>query len=353
MGVDYYDLLEVQKSASDDDLKKAYRKLAMKWHPDKNPDNKKAAEAKFKQISEAYEVLSDPEKRQIYDQYGEEGLKGQAAPGGGSYSSHGGHSHGNFRFNPRSAEDIFAEVFGGHSPFGGAYGPGFGGMGGMGGMPSGRFSRMGSANGMGESMQYQDMFDHGIYGSQASSASTGPRKSPPVENKLPCTLEELYSGSSRKMKISRNIIDASGRQKTVDEILTINVKPGWKKGTKVTFEEKGNEQPGMIPADITFVIDEKPHDRFTRDGNDLVYTCKVPLVDALTGYTANITTLDGRKLTFQVNDIIKPGFEKVVGGEGMPTKGTKGNLRVKFEVQYPSRLTADQKTAIKQAFGKS
>ncbi|CAI5939604.1 unnamed protein product [Closterium sp. NIES-65] len=91
-------------------------------------------------------VLSDPEKRQIYDQYGEEGLKGQAAPGGGSYSSHGGHSHGNFRFNPRSAEDIFAEVFGGHSPFGGAYGPGFGGMGGMGGMPSGRFSRMGSAN---------------------------------------------------------------------------------------------------------------------------------------------------------------------------------------------------------------
>ncbi|CAI5947154.1 unnamed protein product [Closterium sp. NIES-64] len=80
----------------------------------------------------------------------------------------------------------------------------------------------------------------------------------------------------------------------------------------------------MIPADITFVIDEKPHDRFTRDGNDLVYMCKVPLVDALTGYTANITTLDGRKLTFQVNDIIKPGFEKVVGGEGMPTKGTKG-----------------------------
>ncbi|KAI3750444.1 hypothetical protein L2E82_21080 [Cichorium intybus] len=77
MGVDYYKVLQVDRSAKDDDLKKAYRKLAMKWHPDKNPNNKKDAEAKFKTISEAYDVLSDPQKRAIYDQYGEEGLKGQ------------------------------------------------------------------------------------------------------------------------------------------------------------------------------------------------------------------------------------------------------------------------------------
>ncbi|KAJ6724968.1 DNAJ-like protein SUBFAMILY B MEMBER 13-LIKE [Salix viminalis] len=95
MGVDYYNILQVDKNAKDEDLKKAYRKLAMKWHPDKNPNNKKEAEAKFKQISEAYEVLSDTQKRAIYDQYGEEGLKGQVpppqadGPGGATYFSTG------------------------------------------------------------------------------------------------------------------------------------------------------------------------------------------------------------------------------------------------------------------------
>ncbi|KAL0675927.1 hypothetical protein Bca4012_003908 [Brassica carinata] len=105
MGVDYYKVLQVDRSAKDDDLKKAYRKLAMKWHPDKNPNTKKEAEAKFKQISEAYDVLSDPQKRAIYDQYGEEGLNSQAPPpasGGFPGGSDGGAS---FRFNGRSADD--------------------------------------------------------------------------------------------------------------------------------------------------------------------------------------------------------------------------------------------------------
>nr|ABR17123.1 unknown [Picea sitchensis] len=123
MGVDYYIILNVGRRASEDDLKKAYRKLAMKWHPDKNPNNKKEAEAKFKQISEAYEVLSDPQKRAIYDQYGEEGLKGQVPPPGAS--SFAGRGGSNVRFNPRNAEDIFAEFFGDSSPFGGMGGFGF------------------------------------------------------------------------------------------------------------------------------------------------------------------------------------------------------------------------------------
>ncbi|WJX44585.1 DnaJ sub B member 6 [Trifolium repens] len=107
MGVDYYKILQVDKNANDEELKKAYRKLAMKWHPDKNPTNKKEAEAKFKQISEAYDVLSDPEKRGIYDQYGEEGLKGQVPPpdaaggGGGTSFYSTGDTPGSFRFNPR------------------------------------------------------------------------------------------------------------------------------------------------------------------------------------------------------------------------------------------------------------
>ncbi|CAL5041269.1 unnamed protein product [Urochloa decumbens] len=301
MGVDYYKVLGVDRGAGDDDLKKAYRKLAMRWHPDKNATNKKEAEAKFKQISEAYEVLSDPQKRTIYDQLGEEGLKGQPPPGAGGPGASpffpGGAHSTSFHFNPRSADDIFKEFFG------------FSGVGSMGGM----------------------------------------RGEPAFQS-----LADLYKGVTKKMKISRETIDAHGRVSHVEEILTIDVKPGWKKGTKITFPEKGNEAPNMKPADIVFIIDEKPHDVFTRDGNDLVMTEKISLVEALTGYTARVTMLDGRSLSLPINSIIHPSYEEVIPGEGMPlpkdpTK--KGNLRIKFNIKFPSRLTSDQKAGIKRLLG--
>ncbi|GFY83779.1 DNAJ heat shock family protein [Actinidia rufa] len=107
------------------------------------------------------------------------------------------------------------------------------------------------------------------------------------------------------------------RSTTVEEILTIEIKPGWKKGTKITFPEKGNEQRGVIPSDLVFIIDEKPH-TFKRDGNDLVFTKKISFVEALTGYTAQITSLDGRTLTIAINAIISPTYEEVAKGKGMP-----------------------------------
>lgn len=340
MGVDYYNVLKVGKSASDDDLKKAYRKLAMKWHPDKNPNSKKEAEAKFKQISEAYEVLSDPQKRAIYDQYGEEGLKGQVPPqeaAGASFSNGGGPNV--FRFNPRNAEDIFTEFFGSSSPF-----EGMGGMGSRSGrnpFSDGMFGTMGGAESLFRS------FGEG-------GPSPAPRKAAPVENKLQCTLEELYSGSIRKMKISRNLVDHSGKTVPVEEILTIEVKPGWKKGTKITFPEKGNEQPNVVAADLVFVIDERPHDVFKRDGNDLIFTQKISLVEALTGCTVSLTTLDGRTLTFPCNEMISPGYEKVVAKEGMPIakeQGKRGNLRIRFDIKFPARLSSEQKEGIKRLLG--
>lgn len=343
MGVDYYKILQVDKNATDDELKKAYRKLAMKWHPDKNPTNKKQAEAKFKEISEAYEVLSDSQKRAVYDQYGEEGLKGQVPPPGGA----GGPGPGGatyfqtgdgpnvFRFNPRNANDIFAEFFGGSSPFGG----------------------MGSGGGS-DMRGGQTMFSSGLFGNDMFSSfgegrpmSSGPRKAQSVENLLPCSLEELYKGTTKKMKISREISDASGKTMPVEEILTINVKPGWKKGTKITFPEKGNEQPNVIAADIVFVIDEKPHTVFTRDGNDLIVTQRISLAEALSGYTASITTLDGRKLTIPINNVIHPSYEEVVPKEGMPIPkdpSKKGNLRIRFNIKFPARLTSEQKAGIKK-----
>lgn len=141
------------------------------------------------------------------------------------------------------------------------------------------------------------------------------------------------------------------RPSTMEEILTIEIKPGWKKGTKITFPEKGNEQRGVIPSDLVFIIDEKPHNVFKRDGNDLVATQKISLVEALTGYTAQVTTLDGRNLTIPVNSIVSPTYEEVVKGEGMPIPkepGRKGNLRIKFNIKFPSRLTPEQKTGIKR-----
>ncbi|RWR88476.1 dnaJ subfamily B member 13-like protein [Cinnamomum micranthum f. kanehirae] len=202
MGVDYYKILQVDKNANEDDLKKAYHKLAMKLHPDKNPNNKKEAEAKFKQISEAYEVLSDSQKRAIYDQYGEEGLKGQVPPpgaggAGGPTFFQAGDGPTVFRFSPRNVNDIFSEFFGFSSPFGGGMGSGPSG-GGMGGMRGG--SRFGG-------MLRDDLF--GSFG-EASMVQNPTRKAPPIESTLLCSLEELYKGTTKKMKISREISDING-----------------------------------------------------------------------------------------------------------------------------------------------
>uniref|UniRef100_A0A5B7AJB2 J domain-containing protein n=2 Tax=Davidia involucrata TaxID=16924 RepID=A0A5B7AJB2_DAVIN len=336
MGVDYYNILKVNRNASDEDLKKAYRRLAMIWHPDKNPSNKREAEAKFKQISEAYDVLSDPQKRQIYDLYGEEALKsGQVPPPPSSARAGGPHPHHqhpnpSFRFNPRDADDIYAELFGGSDSVSGC--------------------------GSGRSRVYKDGFFRTSNWEFGNSASAAPRKAPAVENSLPCSLEELYKGAKRKMKISRTIVDISGKPRIVEEILTIEIRPGWKKGTKITFPEKGNQEPGVIPADLIFVIDEKPDAIYTRDGNDLLVNQEISLLEALAGKTLELTTLDGRNIMIPLTEIIKPGHEVVVPNEGMPISKEprkKGNLRIKFDVKYPSRLTTEQKSELKRVLGGS
>ncbi|PNX72136.1 DnaJ subfamily b member 4-like protein [Trifolium pratense] len=285
-------------------------------------------------------VLSDPQKKAIYDQYGEEGLKGQVPPpqggAGGASFFQSGDGPTTFRFNPRNADDIFAEFFGFSSPFGGMGNGGNGMRGGsrsFGGMFGGDdiFSQFNE----GRPMQHQ-----------------GPRKAAPIEKRLPCSLEELYKGTTKKMKISREIADASGKTMLVEEIIPIEIKPGWKKGTKITFPEKGNEQPNVIPADLVFVIDEKPHSVFKRDDNDLVMTQKISLAEALTGgYNVRLTTLDGRVLNIPINNIIHPNYEEIVPKEGMPIQKDptkKGNLRIKFNIKFPARLTSEQKAGIKR-----
>ncbi|KAJ8559896.1 hypothetical protein K7X08_003954 [Anisodus acutangulus] len=344
MGFDYYNILKVNRNASEEDLRKAYRRLAMIWHPDKNlGTNKNEAEAKFKQISEAYDVLSDPQKRQIYDLYGEEALKsGQVPPPprGGPHNIRNPHPNPTFQFNPRDADDIYAELFG---------------------------SESNSSNGRsrkGRDGFFRSTTNRGPVFSGAGSSGTGSgsggggglRKAAPVENALLCSLEDLYKGAKKKMKISRTVLDASGTLRTLEEILTIEIKPGWKKGTKVTFPEKGNQEPDIIPADLVFVIEEKPHHVYARDGNDLTVNQEISLLEALTGKTLEMTTLDGRNLIIPLTDTVKPGHEVVVPNEGMPISKDprkKGNLRIKIDVKYPTRLTEAQKSDLRRVLGGS
>lgn len=131
-----------------------------------------------------------------------------------------------------------------------------------------------------------------------------------------------------------------------EEILKIQVKPGWRKGTKVTFEGKGDEKPGYLPADIIFMIDEGRHPLFKREGDDLEIGVEIPLVSALTGCSIPIPLLGGEKMTLSFDDIIYPGYEKIIPGQGMPylkDQGRRGDLRIKFLVEFPIDLGDEQR----------
>lgn len=367
MGKDYYKVLGVDKNASQEEIKKSYRKLALKWHPDrikdKNDEKKKEeAQKKFQEIGEAFEVLSDVEKKKVYDQVGEEGLKGgfgaadENSPGGTSSRSF--HFNGmpggaggaqTFHFSSSNADDIFRNFFGTsdpfaakdddeHSPFGG-----FGGGGGihsfmnMGGMPMG---------GMG-GMPMRGMNVNTNNNNNNNNSNRKPKRADPVNYPLNVSLEDLYTGTVKKVRItSKRLIDDSGRTAPVSKDKVINVKPGWKDGTKITFENEGDESPGVIPADIVFTITTKPHDRFERDGDDLVYTCPATLLESICGFKTTVLTLDNRSIPLEMKHF-SPETIKIIPGEGMinAKKQCKGDLRVKFKIAFPD-LTESEREQI-------
>ncbi|GBF97350.1 hypothetical protein Rsub_10997 [Raphidocelis subcapitata] len=396
MGKDYYKILGVERTADDDALKKAYRKLAVKHHPDKNPDNQAEAAEKFKEVAEAYDVLSDPQKRQIFDTYGEEGLKGgvppEAAAGAGTGAAPGGPSFRYSGVDPEAAQHIFESLFGGGG--GGGLGGLFGGLGGMGGMgggggadgrggprrrvhvfssgPRGAASMFGPSSGApgtppspGVMFGMSDSDEEGPFGGGGfgswSAAGGGPMgrgagagaPAGPEAQQVPLkvSLEDLYKGCTKKLKVTRHVYDEpSGKPANVSEVVEVCVRPGWKKGTKITFAGKGDERPGRPPADLQFVVEEVPHARFKRDGNDLHTTVKVPLITALCGGDAAVETLDGRRLTIPLPNPMTSHATRTIAGEGMPISkepGKKGNLVVSIDVAYPRQLTPQQKEQLK------
>lgn len=324
-------------------FQKAYRKLAMKWHPDKNPGKKDEAQKRFAEIAEAYDVLGDKQKRAEYDEGGKNPFAGFGGPGGGAA---GGGGFGGFpggggagvRMSNADAERIFRSFFGGG---------GMGGFGGFGGMGGGMYGGDDDDDDGGGGYFYDDHQQHPFH------SRGGPRKAPPVEVALKLTLEELYTGCTKKMKITRKVLNADGRSThDEDKFIEIPVAPGWKAGTKVTFEKHGDEAPGIVAADMIFTVEEKPHFVFERQGNNLVHKANVSLKQALVGGEVLIKHLDGRQIRVPYAGPVSPSSSQVVTGEGMPISKTggkqKGDLIVKFNVVFPDRLTPEAKEALKK-----
>ncbi|KAL0241751.1 hypothetical protein GEMRC1_006986 [Eukaryota sp. GEM-RC1] len=334
MGTDYYELLGVERSATEKEIGKAYRKLALKYHPDRNQGNPEASE-KFKEISNAYDVLSNAEKRQIYDQYGEEGLSGGGMGGGNPF-------------------DIFESMFGG-----------MGGMGGMGGR--GRRQRSTAEDIVHEmSVSLEDLYNSKTKRIRVTRArkcdtctGTGSKSGSGRKTCTQCggqgrvmkTIQSGFmiqqtivpcdncNGKGEQVKDPCGTCRGSGTTKE-QKTLEVFIGKGMKSGSKVPFRGEGNEAPGLSPGDVIVVLREKEHPLFKREGPNLVLNKKIPLIDALTGVGFIITHLDGRKILIssQPNEIISPGTVKTVIGEGMPFKDSpfsKGNLYIKFDVEFP------------------
>ncbi|KAM7518846.1 hypothetical protein LguiB_017808 [Lonicera macranthoides] len=174
-------------------------------------------------------------------------------------------------------------------------------------------------------------------------------KPPAMEKKLECTLEELCFGCIKKIKIRRDVIMDNGQMIQEEEVLTVKIKPGWTIGTKITFEGMGNETPGAQPADIIFVIEEKRHHLFTREGDDLELAIEIPLVKALTGCALSIPLLGGENMSLKLDDIVYPGYEKIIEGQGMLVvneQGKRGNLVLRFLVTFPEEMTEEQRSDV-------
>ena len=290
---DYYKALGIEKGASADEIKKAFRKLAVKYHPDRNPDNK-AAEDKFKEINEAYAVLSDTEKKQQYDTYGSSGFHKQYSQEdifrgfdfGNAYKDMGGGVGGD------GSEDIFSRLFGG------------------------AFGRSGSRGGFS-----QRGGDH--------------------EMELTVTFRDAAQGAEKQIAFRRN-----GQR----EELRVKIPPGVDNGSKIRITGKGAPgEGGGQPGDLFLIIHVLTDPVFIRDGGDLFVERAIPFSAACLGISLDVPTLDGDK-RIKVPAGIQPGTKIRLKGCGIKALGsnTKGDLFVKVSVHIPEALNVEQKKLVEE-----
>ncbi|MDH5696549.1 MAG: DnaJ domain-containing protein [Dehalococcoidia bacterium] len=288
-GKDYYSILGVNRGASEREIKQAYRRLARKHHPDVNPGDK-SAEAKFKQINEAYEVLSDREKRQKYDQFGDQWqYADQFAQAGWQQAPSWNFSQGGtiFRFSEEEVGGLFDDLLRG--------------------------------------------FTTGTHSRRAQ-----PRRGRGIEHPVEVTLDEAYHGATRTLSLE------NGKR------LEVKIPPGVKDGSRVRIAGKGRQGYGGV-GDLYLVISVKPHPLFERRGDDLHVEVAVPLVVAMLGGEVQIPTLKG-KLALKIPPETQNGRAFRLAGQGMPHLGNsaRGDLLAKVKVVLPTNLTQQEKELLKQ-----
>jgi curved DNA-binding protein len=287
---DYYETLGLKKGATADEIKKAFRKLAVKYHPDKNPGDKKAEE-RFKEINEAYAVLSDPEKKSQYDQFGSAGF------------------HQRFSqediFRNFNANDIFREFnLGGDDVFSRIFGMGGGGF------------RQGGGYGMS-------------------------RKGQDFEMELPLSFMEAFSGGEKRVSFSKE-----GRT----EELSVKIPAGIDNGARLRLAGKGGAGIGGGPSgDIYLDIVVRPDNKYSREGNDIVMAQRIPFSQACLGGSLDVATLDGVK-RIKTPVCLQAGTKIRLKGLGFPQqgKGTRGDFFVEIEVAVPQSLSPNQKELVEK-----
>ncbi len=292
---DYYKILGLERSASADDVRKAYRKLAMQYHPDRNPDNKQAEE-KFKEINEAYQVLSDSQKRARYDQLGSAYSNWQQRGG----------SPGNFDWS-----QWFTGAPGGvHVEYGGDLNDLFGGQ-----------------------DIFSDFFRSIFGGMGGAQTSTRARSTPAYQQPVTITLEEAYRGATRSLQ-------TNGRH------LEVRIPAGVKTGSKVRVAGAGPE--GL---DLYLIVEVADDARFDREGDDLRTSVSIDVFTATLGGEVEVPTLDG-KVTLKIPAGTQPEQVFRLGGRGMPrlkSPQTKGDLFVRVKVRIPKQLSAKQRALLEEA----
>ncbi|MGI5058168.1 molecular chaperone DnaJ [Treponema pectinovorum] len=357
---DYYEVLGVKKDASSDDIKKAYRKLAVKYHPDRNPGNKEAEE-KFKEATEAYEILSDEQKRPIYDQYGFAGLDGNSGFGSGGFS--GSHAFHDF-------SDLFGGMGGGFSDiFEGIFG---------GGRSSSR-SRNPNAAQTGQSLRYDlDIsFKDAVYGTKAEikfshneacsdchgsgSAAGGTRKTCPS-----CGGTGQIRRQAGFFAVQQTCPSCGGEGTIIDKPcqkcrgsgfeekskrLTLSIPAGVDDGKRIVIHGEGDAGKNGGPAgDLIVVLHVERHTFFERSGQDLYCAVPVTMAQATLGETIFITTLDGKQIEFKLPAGTQNGKLLRIKNEGVPVINStrKGDLYIKIIVQIPTKLSSRQKEILQE-----
>jgi DnaJ-class molecular chaperone len=320
---DYYALLGVEKGASEKEIKAAYRKLARKHHPDVNPNNKQA-EDKFKDISEAYEVLSDKDKREKYDRFGDQwraySQGGQGFPGAGGFPGGMG---------------------GGAQGFPGGFRVDLGGDGAQFGDLNDLFSTLFGAEAMGGGMS-------GARGGRspfagAAGMRTAPQKGQDVEHTLTVPLDEAFHGGTRNLSLTLPTGRYDIGQNRDDEIgrrVEVKIPKGVADGQKLRVSGQG--LPGQAGnGDLYLTVQIAPHPQFERKGDDLVTEFTVPYTAAALGGKATVTTLGGQRLTLNVPPGTQSGQRFKLGGQGMPRLRGEGNgdLYARAKVTVPKQLS--------------